>query len=200
MADFHKFSDKHSTKLTIIFGPMKSEKSTAVIRLARKYGKYYNVIVVSPIINIRTSDGLSKSRNGISIECINVKRLKDLSDNNRFLEADIVVIDEAQFFENLDTFVKKWLTQKNFVISSLDADAKQEKFGHVWNLIPFATKVKKLCALCELCQNGNRAVATIINPKYKDQRQDQISVVDGNSDYYLPVCFAHSQKNYDKAY
>tara|TARA_R110002073_G_scaffold171570_1_gene328606 strand:- start:7388 stop:7912 length:525 start_codon:yes stop_codon:yes gene_type:complete len=174
---------------------MKSEKTTAAIRLARKYGKYYNVVVINPIIDIRTSDGLSKSRNGIAIDCINVKLLKDLMNDNRFLEADIVVIDEAQFFEDLDSFVKEWLSKKNFIISSLDADANQEKFGKVWNLIPIATKVKKFCALCELCENGNRAVATIVNPKYKDKRQDQINVVDGNSDYYLPVCFIHSQKN-----
>lgn len=188
-----KFDKKHGTKLTILFGPMKSEKTTAAIRYARKYGKYYNVIVINPIIDIRTSNGLSKSRNGIQIDCINVRRLKDLPDEERFITADIVIIDECQFFDDLKDFVVKWLHIKNFILTGLDGASDQTKFGELWDLIPYATKVKKLCSLCEICADGTKAVATIINPVYLKEKSDKIHVVDGDSDYYLPVCFSHSQ-------
>lgn len=185
------FDFGHTNKLTLLMGPMKSEKTTAAIRLARKYGKYYKVIFVNPIVDIRTSDGISKSRNGIEINCINVRYLKELVSDQRFIDCQICVIDEAQFFENLNEFVKEWLHIKNFIISALDADYRQNKFGQVWDLIPVASKVKKLVSLCELCANGNRAVATIINPKYENNDSDQVHIVTSDSDYFLPVCFSH---------
>ena len=61
---------------------------------------------------------------------------------------DTVVIDEAQFFENLVKFVEALLAEKKYVIvAGLNGCAKQKKFGFICDLIPLCNKITKLSAI-----------------------------------------------------
>jgi len=69
--------------------------------------------------------------------------------------ADIVAIDEAQFFPNLKKFVECCLSiNKCVILAGLDADSFQRKFGELIDCIPLACDVTKLSALCMRCKDG----------------------------------------------
>ena len=176
--------------IAIFFGPMKSGKSLELATFVRKYGNHMKILVVKPKIDTTANEDEIASRAGLSVNCLSVGVLSDVAGNIQFSDAQIVVIDECQFFSDLKEFVLKWRHEKSFVLGSLDADDEQKKFGQVWDLIPYARKVKKLTALCEICNNGNLAVATIsIAPK-----MEQIDVDDRANSKYRSVCEKHITK------
>ena len=98
------------------------------------------------------------------------------------MESEVIFIEEAQFFENLFTFVKDGLeNQKSFYVAGLDGDFKREPFGDILKLIPLAEKVYKLNALCFFCKDGTEAPFT----KRLSTSQDQQLV--GGADSYASV-------------
>jgi thymidine kinase len=98
------------------------------------------------------------------------------------------VIEEAQFFKGLYSFVK-WVLlakRKNILLVGLDGDASQQTFGELLQCIPYATNVTKLHALCMLCKDGTLA------PFTKRRNQNVESQMDvGGADRYMPVCLNH---------
>ena len=176
--------------IAIFFGPMKSGKSLELALFVSKYGPHVSILVVKPDIDTTSSKDEISSRAGLTVQSVSIGRLVELSEHSRFQETQILVIDECQFFPDLKEFVLKWRHEKSFVLGSLDADDRQQKFGQVWDLIPYARKVKKLTALCELCNNGNLAVATISI----GQKTGQIDVDDRSNSKYRSVCEKHIPK------
>jgi thymidine kinase len=102
--------------------------------------------------------------------------------------ADCIVIEEAQFFTGLRTFVQYAMTSysKDIVVVGLDGDATQHPFGEILQCIPWATTVTKLCALCKRCKDGTVAPFT---RKIRQTSSHQIDV--GGSDKYESVCLKH---------
>ena len=74
---------------------------------------------------------------------------------DEFDRADIVAIDEAQFFPRLKQFVECCLSiNKGVILAGLDTDSFQQKFGELIDCIPMACEVTKLSALCMRCNDG----------------------------------------------
>jgi thymidine kinase len=72
-------------------------------------------------------------------------------------EADVIGIDEGQFFDNLEiaaTWVDNY--QKDVLIASLDGDLNRNKFGKVLDLVPKADDVVKLKAKCVKCSRHKK--------------------------------------------
>src|SRR4030042_3610010 len=139
---------------------MKSGKSEEGIRRAKRYQRFCKVLFVSPEIDFRSRDGIVTSRSGLRFDTTIVSKLADLENHEEFQLAKVIILDEAQFFPDLFDHVIKWCDNKSYIVSSLDGDYKQEKFGQVWNLIPYADQVTKLTALCDLCEDGTARVCT----------------------------------------
>jgi len=67
----------------------------------------------------------------------------------KLLEYDVIGIDEAQFFNDIDTVAQKLANLGKIIIAAgLDATYLAEPFGNIYKLIPFAEKVEKLSAVC----------------------------------------------------
>ena len=176
--------------LRLFVGPMKAEKSTFVVRFARKYARYCNVILVNSSTDTRHQEDFIKTHSGDLIPCIKIMNLKELESRDDFKTAKIIVLDEAQFFTDLKEHVLKYCKTKSYIISSLDGDAQQNKFGQVWDLIPYCDSIKKLHALCEICEDGTPAVCTIHTNGF--EKQISIDSIEGTK--YLSVCRAHINK------
>jgi thymidine kinase len=170
--------------ITLYMGPMKAAKTARAVQDAQKYALFCKVIYVNPKVDIRSSDGVVRSRSGLNMECVTVERLYELLSLPAFKEASVVVLDEAQFFPDLKDFVVEHYDSKSFIVASLDGDYKQGKFGQVWDLIPYARHIEKLLALCELCMNGNPAVCTIT----RTPLEGQVNVVGTTESVFIPVC------------
>jgi thymidine kinase len=181
-----------SSKLTIICGPMYSSKtSTLIIDLTR-----YADIDLS-VLYINSSDdtrGDIYSTHNSSLHQLSSK-VKTLKETNLMNISDDILsnfkvfgIDESQFFDDLVPFVKKLLKMKKIIyISGLDGDSNQNLFGHFYELIPYATEVKKLTAVCELCKKYGMIVpAGVTIRKYESKTSDVKQV--GGKETYIPVC------------
>ncbi len=173
--------------LQIIMGPMFSGKSTELIRIIREY-KFIeaDILVVKHSLDCsRYSKSHLCTHDHQKEDCLTISKLEELKDNDDFIQADVVFIEEAQFFENLYNFVSNNLNTKSFVIAGLDGDFKRNPFGDILRLIPLADKVKKLNALCKFCKDGTEAPFTkrlVIS--------DEQHLV-GGSDSYASVCRKH---------
>lgn len=177
--------------LEIIFGPVKSAKSEEAIRRAKRYQRFCKVLFVSPEMDFRSRDGIASSRSGLQFDTIRVQKLSELETDEDFIEAQMIVLDESQFFPDLSEHVKKWCDEKGYIIASLDADFKQEKIGQVWDLIGLADKVEKLVAICDFCADGTPAVCSFA----QEVIEGQVKVVDAESNVFIPVCRRHRNGN-----
>lgn len=173
--------------LQIITGNMFSGKTSELIRRLKRLkviGK--KIIVVNSAKDTRSPDEVLKTHDNVSFKCIKVYDLFDVLHMDEFDEADIIAIDEAQFFPRLKKFVDCVMyVNKDLILAGLDADSFQTKFGEILDCIPMASEVTKLSALCMRCKDGTSGPFTkrITNNK-------EIELV-GGCDMYMAVCDKH---------
>jgi len=103
------------------------------------------------------------------------------------LNYDCFVIEEAQFFNHLTHLCSHLLftEKKHILVVGLDGDAQQKKFGEILDLIPLATSVIKLTALCCECKDGTPGTYT----KRLNNGDMQVDV--GGAEKYAAVCLNH---------
>lgn len=190
-----------SSYLEIILGPMYSGKTSRLVEIYKQC-KFCNikVIVINHSIDNRYDDELMSTHDQIKIPCIKTEKLLDLwTENSDDLEtnvsfipkieekllvitSDVILINEGQFFGDLEEFVKKMLNHgKQIHVCGLDGDFQRKKFGQILDLIPLCDKVTKLTSLCSLCKNGTPGIFSKRITCEKEQ-----TVV--GSDNYIPVC------------
>ena len=104
-----------------------------------------------------------------------------------YLNSDVICINEGQFYNGLFDFCKKSANNynKEIHVCGLDGDYLQNPFGEMLNLIPISENVKRLSALCKICNNGNLAFFT----KRISNSKDQYLI--GGKNEYIPVCRKH---------
>ena len=169
--------------LKIIMGNMFSGKTTELVRRLKRYqiiGK--RILVVNSYKDTRSHESVLKTHDNTEFECVKVKNLRDLKYEN----ADVIAIDEAQFFRGLKKFVQRALdNNKTVLLAGLDGDYKQRKFGEIVDCIPLADKVFKISAMCMECMDGTPGPFTkrIVN----NSRRELI----GGNDLYKAVCRKH---------
>ncbi len=142
--------------LSIIMGNMFSGKTSELIRRLKRLkviGK--NILVINSAKDTRSPDEVLKTHDNVKFNCYKVYDLFDIMDTIEFDDADIIAVDEAQFFPRLKKFVECCLlSEKSIILAGLDADSFQRKFGELIDCIPLACEVTKLSALCMCCNDG----------------------------------------------
>ena len=89
-------------------------------------------------------------------ENLTMIKVRDLS-NIIFESYDIIMIDEAHFFDDIIKFTKKLLdNKKHVIIATLIADYKGNKFGKVLDLIPICDEVVRLESYCIECSKQKK--------------------------------------------
>lgn len=183
----------NSGSINLIIGCMFSGKSTETIRLIRRYQniKGKKILVINHEIDNRYGESVISSHDKVQIKCISLKNLFDIKRKQEYKNADVIFVEEGQFFKDLFDFVTQAADQdkKNVFVTGLDGDYKRDVFGDICRLIPHAENVTKLKALCVKCEDGTLATFTkrIIN-------NDKVELV-GNDDIYIPVCRFHYLEN-----
>lgn len=176
--------------LEIILGGMYAGKTSRLIEVYKTYsyiGK--KIIVINYAEDTRYDDKLLSTHDGIKIPCVMTLQLYEEWTNpesihyNDLHSADVILINEGQFFQRLLETVLLMVEDENKVvyICGLDGDFKREKFGQLLDLIPYCDRVEKLTSLCSICRDGTRGIFS------KRVTQETTQIVIG-SDNYLPVC------------
>jgi thymidine kinase len=190
-----------SAYLEIIIGPMFSSKTSRLVEIY-KLCNFCNisVVAINHSIDNRYDDEMLSTHDKIKIPCIktdklldvwiddyieldsNVKTIPRVKDMFKIASSNVILINEGQFFPDLEEFVKKLLSNgKKVYVCGLDGDFERKKFGQILDLIPLCDKVTKLTSLCSMCKNGTPGIFSKRISLEKEQ-----TVV--GSDNYIPVC------------
>ena len=167
--------------IEVICGNMFSGKTEELIRrLRRAKIARLNVKIFKPKIDTRYEEGNIVSHNQLKLKSLAVKSITEI--NNLASDADVVGIDEAQFFDDSIIKVAKDLSLKGkrVIIAGLDTDFRGEPFGPMPKLMCEADFLKKLQAICIKC--GNPASYT------QRLSKDDTQVVIGETDIYEARC------------
>ena len=175
--------------ITLIIGPMYSGKSTTLLTYEKKFkacNKSY--ILINHSFDTRyTEDGNICTHDGI--KCLGnsytCESLFTLLENGEIIDkinnTDCIIIDEGQFFEELEEFCT-FLAEsgKNIVVAGLSGNYKKEPFDSISDLMACADKIIQLVSNCSVC--GADAPFT---KRISDEKED---IVVGGSDKYEPRC------------
>jgi thymidine kinase len=200
MAQLIMTSQPISGYLEIILGGMYAGKTSRLVEIYKQC-KFCNisVAVINHSIDNRYDEELLSTHDQIKIPCIKTEKLFDIWDETIDLEANVemiprvkdkfkvcsskvILINEGQFFQDLEEFVKKLLENgKKVYVCGLDGDFERKRFGQILDLIPLCDKVTKLTSLCSLCKNGTPG---IFSKRITTEREQTVV----GSDNYIPVC------------
>jgi thymidine kinase len=183
--------------IEVICGPMFSGKTEELVkRLRRAQIARQRVKVFKPRIDDRydASDVVSHSRQ--RIESIPVDSSDDVRAHLAREPADVVGIDEAQFFDEGIVDVAEELADggTRVVVAGLELDYLARPFGSMWRLLALAEEVTKQLAICISCgapasrsQRVNPEAARLMRGgDLEGEQADQVLV--GSEDSYEARC------------
>lgn len=167
--------------IEVICGSMFSGKTEELIRRVRRAQiAQMKTIIFKPHIDNRYSEEHVVSHDKKSLTSKIIESTKEIMPNSK--DAEVVAIDEAQFFEADILDVCKTLAKqkKRVIIAGLDTDYRGNPFGPMPQLMCEADYVDKLRAICVVCGNP----ATYTQRTSKDKQR----VVIGETDIYEARC------------
>jgi thymidine kinase len=170
--------------LELILGPMFSGKTSRLIQIKKKYTILdYSILVIKPMIDNRYSkNSVIVNHDQEITECVSRELLGDILHVDQY---QVILVEEAQFFSDLYEKVVEWSKTKKVYVAGLNGDYKQNLFGDLYKLIPYADEIVFLKALCRICKDGTPAPFT-----KKGIDNDKIVEVGGDN-MYSAVCRNH---------
>ncbi len=172
---------KETGWIEVITGCMFSGKTEELIRRLRraKIAKQ-KVVIFKPIIDTRYSNNSIVSHSEQSLPSILIKDVKEILDLVE--DAQVIGIDEAQFFSNdlIDVCNKLADEGKRIIVAGLDMDYRGIPFEPIPQLLSIAEYITKSLAICVECGN----------PADRTQRKTTSSerVIVGAADMYEARC------------
>lgn len=187
-----KTLNPNSGHLTVIYGPMFSEKSGELIHMVNMAKTYMGktAIVYKPMKDTRSSNIVSRVGT-----CIDAKEVKSftMADVTEALAYDVIGIDEAQLFdESVLTMVQALLkANKEVIAAGLATDFRGKPFGHMPELIVEADEVHQKFACCAVCGQPAQFSQRVVNGK---EVISGSTVLIGDSESYQPRCREHFKR------
>lgn len=169
--------------LELFIGPMFSGKTSKLVELYKQC-TFCNIAVltINHSSDIRYDNALMSTHDQVKIDCLQLSALSDAWKHADYATAQVVLINEGQFFPDLYACVVKMMSEnKKVYIAGLDGDFQRKKFGDILDLIPLCDKITKLVSLCSICKNGTVA---IFSKRLTEETQQTVI----GSDNYVPVC------------
>lgn len=168
-------------RIEVICGSMFSGKTEELIRrINRVKIAKQKIIIFKPTVDIRYSKEDVVSHNKNSIGSTPVENSASIL--LLYQDADVVAIDEAQFFDNGIVEVCNTLANNGVrvIIAGLDMDYLGKPFGPIPELCAIADDVYKTRAICVNCGN-------LANYSYRLALEKE-QVLLGEKQEYQPLC------------
>jgi thymidine kinase len=174
---------KQNEILVIISGPMYSGKTGELIRVKGIYSgpNHKEVICVTSYKDTRYGAPNSLiTHAGVRTDAIPCVKLRDIWDE--ISKADVVLIDEAQFIENLreDVLELVNISRKIVYVSILSATSEKKMWPNLIELQPYADDIHFFHSICYDC--GNPASFSHCTGN------KQTDVLIGGKGLYIPLC------------
>lgn len=176
-----------SGSLDCITGPMKSGKSSELLRrLSVESEIGYSTLYINSSKDTRCEENSFSTHNPLllksnNIICVSTTLLKNIDISGY----DVICVDEAQFFEDLELVVE-WVEvhNKKVIVSGLTSTYERKKFGKLLDLEPYADTFIKLSGFCEKCAPSKRIPAVFTHKIVKNGLIEDI----GGKDKYMSLC------------
>lgn len=191
--------------LDVVMGPMFSGKTTYILKKIDQIedSKSTDYILIKPKIDNRYEDSDSTKIDYITShdkrrkECTSLENLIEIIEEVKSnlksvsmtkIENFYIIIDEAQFFNDLIVFCEKCLEFNSklnvkLLICGLDGDYERKPIGQILDAIPLSDSVLKLSGKCTYCEE--KSIFT--NRKIKNTEQ----IIIGGEESYEPTCRYH---------
>ena len=167
--------------IEVICGSMFSGKTEELLRRLKraKYAKL-NIKIFKPKMDTRYDKEKVVSHDDNFIDSITVDCSNDIIKLCK--NADVVAIDEAQFFDDELYIVCNKLATKGIrlIVAGLDMDFLGNPFGPIPNLLAIAEHITKVHAICIDC-------GAIANHSYRKSKEVQLVKL-GEQQEYKPLC------------
>jgi thymidine kinase len=171
--------------LELILGPMYSGKTNLLIDIYNIHNKMSNVniVVINYDEDTRYHDKKLCSHDGNMIDCIMMHELKDVFHTEPYKTSSVILINEGQFFNDLEDCVLQMVEQdqKHIYVAALSGDFMRRPFANISRLISLADRVNVLHSKCNMC--GKDAIFS-----KRLTNETQVKVI--GSSNYIPVCRA----------
>lgn len=174
--------------LDIILGPMFAGKSSHILSLVSRH-----TAIGTPVMVIKHSSDTRYAYSEDNIvthdqrraTCASVANLSQNDLRERIRDHQVIIVDEAQFFEGLIPFVRYVVEDlgKNLYLVGLDGDIHRRPFGEILQCIPLADRILKLTSFCHSCANGTPGLFS-----YRSQGPQDQQVLVGGQDMYQSLC------------
>jgi thymidine kinase len=145
--------NERAGQVELICGSMFSGKTEELIRRVRRAEiARQKVQVFKPSLDDRYGVQHVTSHNGVNLGAVAVDNAHEILDLVQ-PDAEVVAIDEAQFFDPEVASVCNTLAERGLrvIVAGLDMDFRGEPFGPMPMLMAEAEKVSKLRAICVIC-------------------------------------------------
>jgi thymidine kinase len=186
-----------TASLELFLGPMYSGKTSKLLEIYKQCS-FCNipVAVINHCADTRYHESMLSTHDKVMIPCIQTQKISDIWNNIdinqtftnnaskhiKLRTAEVILINEGQFFEDLYSCVNDMLCEKKKVyVAGLDGDFERNRFGQILDLIPICDSVTKFKSLCSICKNGAPGIFSLRLTKEKQQ-----TLI--GSDNYIPVC------------
>ena len=175
-------------------GPMFAGKSSALLTLVRRLNvldiNKVKPLIINHSIDIRYGENVISSHDKVTVPCISIPQMKYIMDNNinekipSIKDITDIIIDEAQFFDDLFEFITNkdiFQNKINIYLFGLNGTSERKPFENISNILGLVTKINYLTAYCSFCCDGTEANFSLRTSNEKDK------IVVG-SDNYKAVC------------
>ena len=185
--------------LKLILGCMFSSKTSTILSEINRFKHITDkILVINSVLDKprqvhQDQDSIIETHDKNYTHAIIINELNELKTNDIYKEkynyAEIIIIDEGQFYKDLYKFIREELfikdNKKLYIVAGLTSDYNMEAIGDIIKLIPMADSIQKLFAYCSYCKNGTLAsfTAKLIN--------DNNQILIGNKNIYTPCCRDH---------
>ena len=175
-------------RIELILGCMWSGKTTELIRRLQRYTSIEkDVLIINYHKDTRYGENIISTHSKYQMPAKGTDKLMKMIEFEEYQKADIIGIDEGQFFSDLYDFVLHACEKdhKDIIISALDGDSFRKPFGQIPQIIPLCDDIKKKKAMCMFCKDGTQASFTL--RIVGDTKQELI----GANDKFQAVCRKH---------
>ena len=178
----------------VICGCMFCGKTDEMLRLLRRFSiAGRRVVLVKPRIDTRSDELTVISRSGATHVALTVDEAAQIEP--RVADADIVAIEEGQFFdERLPEVVERVAAAgKQVVVTGLDQDFRAIPFGPMPRLMALADQVTKLTAICMVCGEPATRTQRLIDGKPAPSDSPLIVIGGIGDERYEARCRLHHE-------
>ena len=179
----------HEPQLVLYLGAMASGKSTRlVLDLDRFVRQGKSVAAFKPSIDDRYFAVDIATHSGDRFPAVAIESTADMFAHLASMDepANIVGVDELFMLKGMGSALV-WLFRNGVTVvaASLDLSYTCKPFDEVQDVVPFATRIEKLAAVCDQCG----ADARFTHKKLTDDTDTEIRV--GGFEMYAPRCMSH---------